>query len=193
MANGKKSFLLYCDLIHTVSKLPDEKAGQLFKHILEYVNDQNPGTEDLIIQLTFEPVKQSLKRDLEKYESIRAKNKESADKRWHASASKRIRKVRKHADSDSDSVNDIDKRKKEFYAKVAAFKERYTPKMLREFYDYWTEHSENGLKMRFEKQSVFDLEKRLATWARNEKPEKGQKSTFSPSLPKSSLDDETSN
>lgn len=69
MAENKKSFLLYCDLIHTVEKLPNEKAGELFKHILMYVNDQNPTTNDLIIDLTFEPIKQQLKRDLKRYEA----------------------------------------------------------------------------------------------------------------------------
>lgn len=68
MAQDKKSFLLYCDLIHTVRKMPDEKAGQLLKHILEYVNDNNPETEDLLLQLVFEPIKQQLKRDLDKWE-----------------------------------------------------------------------------------------------------------------------------
>lgn len=63
----KKSFLLYCDLIHTVEKMPDNKAGELFKHILSYVNDLNPETDDLIVQLTFEPIKQQLKRDLDKW------------------------------------------------------------------------------------------------------------------------------
>lgn len=68
MAEGKKSFLLYCDLIHTVKKLPDEKAGQLLKHILSYVNDENPETDDLLIEIAFEPIKHQLKRDLEKWE-----------------------------------------------------------------------------------------------------------------------------
>lgn len=72
MAEGKKSFLLYCDLIHTIRKMPDEKAGQLFKHILEYVNDEMPETEDLLLQLVFEPIKQQLKRDLEKWSGISA-------------------------------------------------------------------------------------------------------------------------
>jgi len=68
MATDKKGFVLYADLIHTVSKMPDDKAGELLKHILAYVNDENPETEDLIIQLTFEPIKQQLKRDLIKYQ-----------------------------------------------------------------------------------------------------------------------------
>lgn len=111
MAENKKSFLLYCDLIHTVSKMPKEKAGELFMHILEYVNDKNPITEDLIIQLTFEPVKQSLKRDLQKYENIRLKNIDNANKRWNknnATASDGIRPNTKNAVSDSVSVNDSD-------------------------------------------------------------------------------------
>ena len=44
MAENKKSFILYCDLIHTIEKMPNEKAGELFKHILMYVNDKNPET-----------------------------------------------------------------------------------------------------------------------------------------------------
>jgi hypothetical protein len=69
MAEGKKSVLLYCDLIHTVEKMDDETAGKFFKHYLRYINDLNPVAENIIIDLTFEPVKQNLKRDLFKWES----------------------------------------------------------------------------------------------------------------------------
>jgi ATP-dependent exoDNAse (exonuclease V) beta subunit len=86
MAENKKSFLLYCDLIHTVQKLNDEQAGKLFKHVLEYVNDLNPATEDIITDLCFEPIKQNLKRDLRKYESTCEKRSEAGkkgmQKRW---------------------------------------------------------------------------------------------------------------
>ena len=68
MAEDKKGFLLYADLIHTIEKMPSEKAGDLFKHILRYVNDLKPVSNDLIIDLTFEPIKQQLKRDLIKFE-----------------------------------------------------------------------------------------------------------------------------
>ena len=75
MARDKKSFLLYCDIVHTVNKLTDTKAGELFKFILSYVNDEEPSTDDLIIKLTFEPIKQALKRDLKKYENVCNRNK----------------------------------------------------------------------------------------------------------------------
>lgn len=73
MAEEKRSFLLYTDLIHTVKKMPKEKAGELFLHILEYVNDNNPETDDIIINLVFEPIKQQMKRDLVKWEDIKEK------------------------------------------------------------------------------------------------------------------------
>jgi uncharacterized phage protein (TIGR02220 family) len=74
MASNKNSFLLYTDLIDVVEKLPDETAGKLFKHILRYVNDLEPVSDDLIVELVFAPVKQSLLRDLAKYKRIVERN-----------------------------------------------------------------------------------------------------------------------
>ena len=119
MAEDKNGFLLYKDLIKTVQKLPKDKAGELFMHILKYVNDEEPETDDLLIEVAFEPVKQKLKRDLKKYEETKEKNRENANKRWqkekptessgtkkNATASDRIPEHAKHADSDSDTGND---------------------------------------------------------------------------------------
>ena len=109
MATEKNSFLLYCDTIHTIEKLSDVDAGQLLKHILRYVNDKEPVTDNPLVEIAFEPIKQSLKRDLVKYENIRSRNSENAKKRWNATASERIPNlpsVTKNADSDSVSVSD---------------------------------------------------------------------------------------
>ncbi|WP_428067348.1 DUF6291 domain-containing protein [Chryseobacterium gambrini] len=87
MAEGKNSFLLYTDIIHTVRKLPKEKAGELFLHILEYVNDLDPVTDDFAVEIAFEPIKQNLKRNLKSYKDKVQKNSESGRignlKKWH--------------------------------------------------------------------------------------------------------------
>lgn len=114
MAKDKKSVLVYIDWIHIFEELEDSEAGVLIKHFFRYVNDQNPEPPDRLTKLIFEPIKQSLKRDLIKYEAIRIKNKENADKRWqdyNATASDRIPVDANYADSDSDSDNVIDKGK----------------------------------------------------------------------------------
>lgn len=81
MAENKKSFLLYTDLLATVKKLPPEMAGKLFVTILEYVNDLDPDvSDDYVLDLVFSPIRQQLKRDLEKYEKIRERNRLNGSK-----------------------------------------------------------------------------------------------------------------
>ena len=68
MAENKKSFVLYSDSQGLVNQLPDEVAGRLLKHIYAYVNDENPISDELLLNIAFEPIKMQLKRDLVKWE-----------------------------------------------------------------------------------------------------------------------------
>lgn len=63
----------------------------------------------------------------------------------------------------------VELRADEFMKKISAHVNEYPKEMLRRFYDYWTEMNDGGRKMRFEMQKVFDVKKRLNTWARNER------------------------
>ena len=67
MAENKKGFILYADQKELFTQLSDELAGKLIKHIFKYVNDENPVSEDVIINIAFTPIKQHLKRDLDKF------------------------------------------------------------------------------------------------------------------------------
>lgn len=89
MAEGKEGFIMYKDYKHTVNKLTDEQAGKLLKHILSYVNDEYPETDDIIIEVAFEPMKQRLKKDLKKWESICEKRSEAG--KMGAEAKKRAK------------------------------------------------------------------------------------------------------
>jgi hypothetical protein len=73
MAENKKSFILYADLLTVVKMLVEKDrinktnyGGELFLIILEYVNDLNPIPIDFIVEMAFEPIKLQLKRDLVK-------------------------------------------------------------------------------------------------------------------------------
>lgn len=118
MAENKKSFTAYCDWNTTFNSLPDEKAGQLIKHLFAYVNDENPITDDLLINAVFANIKATLKRDLIKWKEKSEKNKQIAIDRWNKKASKsiesntnvceRIKTDANYTDnvSDNDNVND---------------------------------------------------------------------------------------
>jgi hypothetical protein len=122
MAKDKASFVLYSDLIHTVDKLSDARAGRLLKIILHYVNDKNPeDPKDQIISIAFEPIKQQLKRDFKKWEKYIHKQKENGKKGGRPLKNKELKTQKtqaffekpKKADSVSvnvsDSVSVIDK------------------------------------------------------------------------------------
>ena len=73
MAENKKSFVLYADLIKSIEHLTNEEKGILFNHLLEYVNDLNPVLEDRLILTAWKPIELQLKRDLIKFEQVKAK------------------------------------------------------------------------------------------------------------------------
>ena len=172
MAENKKSFLLYCDLIHTVEQLTDEQAGDLFKHILRYVNDQEPQTENVITRIAFEPIKQSLKRDLQKYEDIRKRNQDNARKRWDATASDRIPNDTKNADSVSVSVSGsvTDKKAIKGFVKptIEQLKEYMTEQGMNDIAENWLNHYEaNGWMVG--KNKMKDWKASVRTWKTNQK------------------------
>lgn len=91
MAEGKKSFVAYCDWENIFDMLSNEEAGLMVKHLFAYVNDKNPELEDRILKIAFEPIKLQLKRDLKKYKTIRERRSEAGRKGGEQTASKRTK------------------------------------------------------------------------------------------------------
>lgn len=95
MAENKKSFLFYADYLETFEELSDSEAGQLIKHILRYVNDRNPDTDNRVVKIVFGPIKQQLKRDLKAWETERTRKSEGGKnamkKRWGDNSDKIVK------------------------------------------------------------------------------------------------------
>jgi hypothetical protein len=112
MAEQKKGFILYADQKALFEQLPNEKAGELIKFIFSYVNDENPITEDIIINLAFTPIKQQLKRDLVKFLEIKEKRSEAGKigmaKRWQSitNDNKALQAITNITVNDNVNVND---------------------------------------------------------------------------------------
>ena len=185
MAENKKGFVLYADLIHTINKMPSDKAGDLFKHILSYVNDEEPETDDILIDLVFEPIKQQLKRDLRKYEDKKVQWSEAGKRSAEARKAKKEATESTDVESrstdstvivkdtvivtvkDKDINNNIDSRETEFKNSLQQHLDTYGKDMLNNFYLYWTEKKPKGKKMRFELEKTFDISRRLTRWNNN--------------------------
>ncbi len=111
MAEGKKSVLLYCDIIHTVEELEDDEAGRLFKHYLRYINDQNPEPPDKLTKIVFEPIKQTLKRDLKKYEAFVEKQSLNGKRGGRPTKADETQKTQAFSEKPKKADSDIDKDK----------------------------------------------------------------------------------
>jgi Ni,Fe-hydrogenase III component G len=181
MAEDKKGFVLYADQRSIIDMLPNDKAGELFKHIFSYVNDENPISNDALINLAFEPIKLQLKRDLLKWEETRLQRskagKISAERRKQQNEQvlTYVESVEQEPTNSTVIVNDkvnvkdkvinnIDSRKTSFANSLKPFLDLYGKEMLNDFYFYWTEHGDKDKKMRYEKQTSFNVELRLRTW-----------------------------
>ena len=103
MAENKNKIIVYRDWITTFNSLNNEEAGVLIKHFFEYINDKDPNPPDRLTKLLFEPIKQTLRRDLKTYEAKCLKNKENVNIRWNTMEYERTKMDTNHTDSDSDS------------------------------------------------------------------------------------------
>jgi len=113
MAKDKRSFILYMDQRGIFDKLSDEQAGKLIKHIYSYCADEDPEAE-FIIDIAFEGIKQSLKRDLKKYHVYIDKQRENGKKGGRPKKTQKTQaflEKPKKADSVSVSVSEREKNK----------------------------------------------------------------------------------
>ena len=67
--------------------------------------------------------------------------------------------------------SDIEERKLKFADTLEIHLDRYGKDMLNKFFHYWTEHNEDGKKLRFEyaKNQPFNTSRRLITWSNRNK------------------------
>ena len=103
MADGKKSFVLYADLLDNIEHLTNEEKGILFNHLLEYVNDKNPILEDRLLVTAWKPIEKQLKRDLKKFEEVKTKRSEAGKR----SAELRALKTNEQTSTKSTSVESV--------------------------------------------------------------------------------------
>ena len=102
---------MYADLKPTIKKLVENdrinktnNAGELFLHILEYVTDKNPEAINFIVDVSFEPIKQQLKRDLVKFEEVKGKR---SDAGKASAEARKLAKLQEQNLTNSTSVKSV--------------------------------------------------------------------------------------
>ena len=70
-----KSFVMYSEVANTLQYLTNEQAGILFKMIVDFANGKEVKSDNLVINLAFEPIKANIIRNHKKWEDAEEKRK----------------------------------------------------------------------------------------------------------------------
>jgi len=187
----RKSFILHIDSLQILDSLTDEQAGQLFKKIYEFHNEEKPKetqktqSVNSVIDLVFVPFKLQFERDLDRYNNVCERNKNNGKMggRPKLENPEKPRKPDSKSDSKNDSKNknnskNIEERKINFAHTLKDYIPVYGEEMIQKFYAYWSEPNKSQTKFRQEMEKTWDVEGRLRTWASRENKYKGyQKKT----------------
>lgn len=77
--------------------------------------------------------------------------------------------VEDEIEDELEKENNIDSRKLKFASTLQPFLLTYGKDFLNDFYKYWTEPNKSNTKFKQELEKTWSLERRLETWAKNEK------------------------
>lgn len=190
----RDSFIFYKEWMDAIAGLPNDVRLEIYEAIIEYGTSGKLPELKPIASVAFNFIKTNIDRNLEKYNKTLEVRREAGKRGGLAKASNAKQDVANLANA-SDAkqsvanlavnVNDNDnkenttnvvskkdaakaatlKRKEEFGQSLVPFMEKYGKEMIRAFFEYWSELTRSETKMRFEKQSTWEVAKRLATWA----------------------------
>jgi hypothetical protein len=169
-----------------ISYEPFELQGAFISVCAEYWNRNNNLTideaklrlrhatiVDLLIEKSYLKTKKNkivisfLDKEREDIESKRLKLSESGRKGGLSRAKASLKQGSSIKEVDKDKEYNIAERKQKFASNLTSFIDVYGKQMIRDFYDYWTEHGEKDKKMRYEKETSFNLDARLNRWNKN--------------------------
>jgi hypothetical protein len=168
----RDSMIFYRSFYESLNGLDSVIKAEVYDAIFSYGLDfQEPEFTSEIAKALFTLIRPQLDANLKRFNNgLKAKTKQTESK-TEAKHKQKKSEVEANVNVNvnvNDNVNNnkknIEERKKDFYDALTNFVNDYPKEMIRDFYNYWTEHGTNDKKLRFEKQSTFGLKQRLNVW-----------------------------
>ena len=159
-----------------ISESKIERILTYFEKIEQQIEQQKTSSNRLITVLRWDEYQESEQRSEQQVNNNRTASEQQVNtlqeyKECKKGKNKDIESKRVAAEAATIS------RKDEFGRSLIPFMEKYSKDMIRAFFDYWSEMNKSKTKMRFETEKTWEVGKRLATWASNERDFKPKNST----------------
>jgi hypothetical protein len=156
--------LIYRSFYDAIKELPLEEQGQIWKAVFELGLNNNELELSGIPKVVFTLIRPQIEANIRRFQNgTKPKLKQTESK---PEANKNIN-INSNIENNN-TIRELNDRKLTFYKSLAQFVKQYPKEMLRDFYEYWSEHGDKDKKMRFEKEKSFGIERRLKTWEKNQ-------------------------
>jgi len=196
----KKSFIIHLDSLDILDELSMDQAGELFCAMRDYNLNKPVQLTGLmkVIFISFKNQfdrdleKYKIASDKNKENGSKG-GRPAKETQQNPVGYSGLKNNPNKADNDNDNVSvndnenvnviekenvsksiiktiDIEERKLSFADTIKNYLSEYDKNLLLDFYHYWSEENQTGKKMRYELEKTWNLQGRLRTWKKNERP-----------------------
>lgn len=162
----RDSMIFYRSFYESLNGLDSIIKAEVYDAIFSYGLDfQDPNFTNEIARALFTLIRPQLDANLKRFNNgLKPKTKQIESK---TEAKQKQNESKPEANVNVNvNVNNknIEERKNKFYDSLTVFVDEFPKDMLRDFFNYWSEHGIHDKKMRFEKEKTFGIKQRLTTW-----------------------------
>ena len=180
----RDSMIFYRSFYESLNGLDSVIKAEVYDAIFSYGLDlTDPTFTNEIARALFTLIKPQLDANLKRFNNgLKPKTKQVESKteaKPKQIESEPEANVNVNVNDNVNKNNNIQDRKNKFYESLTVFVSEFPKEMIRDFYNYWSEHGINDKKMRFEKQTTFGIKQRLTVWY-NKNPEQYSKTQIDP-------------
>lgn len=196
---AEKKYNFFESYHRALSRVPDDCYGRVVKAMSDYVfNGVEPNLTNTLDLLAWDLIKPILAKG-EELSRIRAnagqagglkgkgvtrnigndfarqkqvKSKSKANQKQNNSGigiGKGIGIIKENTNVSKKNDFSLDKAREEFKSSIKPFVDKYGNDMCNDFFEYWTEPTQNGKKMRYQLERTWEIGRRLARWNHNKK------------------------
>ena len=180
----RDSMIFYRSFYESVNGLSPVIKAELYDAIFEYgLNFKEIEFTNEISKALFTLIKPQLDANIKRFENGKKPKTKQNESKTEAKPKQKESKVEANNNVNvNDNVNknvNIEERKIKFYDAITEYVDEYPKQMLRDFFNYWSEHGENDKKLRFEKEKTFGIKQRLST-CHSRNPKQYEKQVIDP-------------
>ena len=194
---AEKKYNFFESYHRALSRVPDDCYGRVVKAMSDYVfNGVEPNLTNTLDLLAWDLIKPILAKG-EELSRIRAnagqagglhgkgvsrnvgndnakanKSKSKANQKQNNSGKgigEGIGIIKENTNVSKKKDFSLDKEKEEFKSSIKPYVDKYGNDMCNDFYEYWTEPTQNGKNMRYQLERTWEIGRRLARWNHNKK------------------------